>query len=78
MKDWPTLERAVDQKIEDQREFVQWWSESVRGLGNPAKKSTKLMSAERGALTMPDAETYRYHAPASQQVGKTSTGREQV
>jgi hypothetical protein len=25
VKDWPTLEMAVDTKIEDQGEFVQWW-----------------------------------------------------
>jgi len=29
-KDWPTLEAAVDQKIEDQTEFVRWWDETVR------------------------------------------------
>jgi hypothetical protein len=25
VKDWPTLEVAVEAKIEDQREFVRWW-----------------------------------------------------
>jgi hypothetical protein len=25
VKDWPTLETAVETKIEDQREFVRWW-----------------------------------------------------
>lgn len=29
VKDWPLLERAVDQKIEEQREFVDWWREKV-------------------------------------------------
>jgi len=25
VQDWPLLEGAVDQKIEDQQEFVRWW-----------------------------------------------------
>jgi hypothetical protein len=29
VKDWPTLETAVEAKIEDQREFVRWWKETV-------------------------------------------------
>jgi hypothetical protein len=36
VKDWPTLEVAVDQKIEDQREFVAWWDGNVRGRGERA------------------------------------------
>jgi hypothetical protein len=34
-KDWPTLEVAVDQKIEDQTEFVRWWDEKVRPNSRP-------------------------------------------
>lgn len=33
MHDWPLLEQAVDQKIEEQIEFVQWWKDNVRGPG---------------------------------------------
>lgn len=33
MHDWPTLEQAVEQKIEEQIEFVQWWRDNVRGKG---------------------------------------------
>lgn len=29
VKDWPTLEAAIDQKLEEQREFVRWWGETV-------------------------------------------------
>lgn len=29
VKDWPLLEDAVNQKIEDQIEFVRWWRENV-------------------------------------------------
>jgi hypothetical protein len=36
VKNWPTLEIAVDQKIEDQREFVDWWDDNVRGRGERA------------------------------------------
>lgn len=33
VKDWPLLEDAVDQKIEEQEEFVRWWKETV-GVGH--------------------------------------------
>lgn len=56
VKDWPTLEAAVDQKIEEQEEFVRWWREAVRGKGNPEKKGRDLISAEQGQLNQPDAE----------------------
>ncbi len=29
VKDWPALETAVKQKLEDQAEFVRWWGETV-------------------------------------------------
>ena len=29
VKDWPTLETAVEKKMEDQTEFVWWWDEKV-------------------------------------------------
>jgi len=38
-KDWPTLEIAVDQKIEDQTEFVRWWKEKVRSQGEARKEN---------------------------------------
>jgi hypothetical protein len=42
VKDWPLLEQAVDQKIEDQREFVRWWRETVsvnHGAGRGKKNA---------------------------------------
>ena len=38
VKDWPTLETAVEKKMEDQTEFVRWWDENIRpaGQGNNA------------------------------------------
>ena len=30
VKDWPTLETAVEQKMEDQSEFVDWWDEECQ------------------------------------------------
>jgi phage N-6-adenine-methyltransferase len=42
VKDWPTLEVAVDKKIEEQVEFVRWWRETVsvnHGAGRGNKKS---------------------------------------
>lgn len=42
VKDWPTLEAAIDRKIEDQAEFVRWWKETV---GPPGPKSNVPRSA---------------------------------
>lgn len=36
IKDWPTLERAVDEKIEEQQKFVAWWGGAVRNKGERA------------------------------------------
>ncbi len=33
VQDWPLLKRAIDQKIEDQEEFVGWWTKKVRARG---------------------------------------------
>ena len=38
VKDWPLLEQAVEQKIEDQRQFVEWWDANVRDAWRPKKK----------------------------------------
>ena len=35
--DWPTLETAVEKKLENQTEFVRWWDENVR----PEKGTTE-------------------------------------
>lgn len=54
VKDWPTLEAAVAQKLEDQTEFVRWWDEKIssrHGAGRGNKKST-----DRGAFSMDEAE----------------------
>ena len=58
VKDWPTLETAVEQKIEDQTEFVRWWEEKVsvrhgmgRGKGN--KKNPDL-----GSFSVEEAEAH--------------------
>lgn len=42
VQDWPTLEAAVDQKLEQIREFVRWWDETVgvrHGAGRGNKKN---------------------------------------
>ena len=37
VRDWPTLEAAVEQKLEDQAEFVRWWDEAVQRPGGSRK-----------------------------------------
>jgi phage N-6-adenine-methyltransferase len=41
IKDWPALEKAVDDKIEEQRKFVAWWDVSVRTDGRPTKNGPR-------------------------------------
>lgn len=56
VQDWPLLATAVDQKIEEQTEFVRWWRETVRSPGNPDKKGPTLIVLEQGQLKTPEAE----------------------
>ena len=35
VKDWPLLEEAVAAKVEDQREHVRWWDETVQDAHRP-------------------------------------------
>lgn len=37
-KDWPLLERAVEKKLDDQEDFVNWWRDGV-GKGRPRKSN---------------------------------------
>ena len=43
VRDWPTLEAAVDQKLEDQTRFVGWWDETV----TPNKPAISSQTLER-------------------------------
>lgn len=52
VKDWPLLEKAVDEKIADQIEFVRWWDETVRKAGQPEKNSP----GSARILSLDDAE----------------------
>lgn len=63
VRDWPLLETAVEQKIEEQREFVQWWKEHVRGDGRPSKTSA-------GPRQFSQDEAERYTQITHQQVSK--------
>lgn len=51
--DWPTLEAAVDQKIEEQVEFVRWWRETV-SVNHGAGRGKK--NADLGCFSLSDAE----------------------
>jgi hypothetical protein len=53
VRDWPTLERAVDQKIADQQEFVEWWNDKVTGNRHNINPSE---NADRGFLSVAEAE----------------------
>ena len=54
VKDWPLLEDAVEQKIDDQAEFVHWWDKTIRpkrGAGRGNKNNGDLH-----CFSMEDAE----------------------
>ena len=55
VKDWPTLETAVDQKMEDQAEFVRWWDETV-SVNQSAGRGNKTRTDQR-TFSMEDAES---------------------
>lgn len=40
VQEWPLLEQAVDQKIEEQAEFVRWWSDNI-GVNHGAGRGRK-------------------------------------
>ena len=44
VKDWPLLEKAVEQKIEEQREFVEWWEKSVTPNRSPDRNNRSVIS----------------------------------
>lgn len=43
MRNWPTLEHAVEVKIEEQAEFVRWWRDKVRRAGGDHSRPSALM-----------------------------------
>lgn len=55
VKKWPLLAKAVDQKIEDQIEFVAWWRATVTPAQSPGRGGRKS-SADRRTIPMRDAE----------------------
>jgi len=58
MRDWPLLDEAIQAKIEEQKEFVEWWQANVKrpGQGN---------NADRGYYSVADAT---HHTQISQQL----------
>jgi hypothetical protein len=63
VKDWPTLETAVDTKIEDQAEFVRWWeTELSAGLRQAQlEEQTGIMHQQvsRWSHYLADRDAYR-------------------
>jgi phage N-6-adenine-methyltransferase len=54
IKDWPTLEKAVDAKIVEQQKFVAWWNGAVRDKGERRSlksPGTRLFVADAEHLT---------------------------
>ena len=57
MKDWPTLETAIDQKLDDQEEFVKWWRDAVQRPGGDKKSGNH--SPRSALMISDDAESLR-------------------
>jgi hypothetical protein len=63
IKDWPTLETAVDTKIDDQAEFVAWWDSSVQSQGRKPRSSFSLtveQAEKRTGITQQQISRWRY------------------
>lgn len=56
VKDWPTLEAAIDQKIADQKDFVAWWKGNVQRAGGD-RQSKKQKRGSALMLVVEDAES---------------------
>ena len=56
VKDWPSLETAVEKKMEDQTEFVRWWEEKVTPGQSPGR-SGKKSNADQRLISKDEAET---------------------
>jgi phage N-6-adenine-methyltransferase len=68
VKDWPLLEQAVDQKIEDQRAFVTWWLATVTpGTGGDRRSKNQQ---PRSALLIPQTEAESVSGIRHQQVSR--------
>lgn len=53
VKDWSMLERAIEQKLDDQSAFVTWWTENVTAR---LQSGSKLCADQRTTLTLEKAE----------------------
>jgi len=56
IKDWPLLEKAIDAKIEQQREFVEWWREKVSPNRGGDRKSQNQVPRSAHLIARDDAE----------------------
>lgn len=54
VQDWPLLEQAIDQKLEEQREFVEWWGDNVTPNKGGDRKSEN--QKPRSAFLVEQAE----------------------
>jgi hypothetical protein len=78
VKDWPLLEEAVDAKLEDQDEFVQWWDspEGVRGKGERANVPERgHFAADAEARTGITKQQYRAGGQAWRRPSNTGSGK---
>ncbi len=62
------LEAAIDQKLEDQSEFVRWWEETVTPNKGGDRKSKNQIPRSADLISMPKAEDLT--AIRNQQVSK--------
>jgi hypothetical protein len=52
-EDWPLLEAAVEKKLDDPEDFINWWREHVRGPGRHgnSRRTGIITSSDADALT---------------------------
>jgi phage N-6-adenine-methyltransferase len=58
VRDWPTLEAAVDEKLEQQAEFRDWWDASVGVRQSPGRSGNKSNADQRSiSVAVAEEET---------------------
>lgn len=70
LHDWPLLEKAIDAKLDEQEDFVNWWRAHVTPRHRPGRSGAELVDG-RGLISCAEAESRT--EVTKQQVSRWST-----
>ena len=69
VKDWPMLDEAIEQKVEEQAEFVRWWADTVSVRQSPGTNQHSSMT-ERTSTSLPVLEAEELTGISPKQVSR--------